>query len=534
MGVLRKGGGIEGGQELSGVEALSIDVGFPEVVAAHVTEKMFVMSFVDGFKVDDKAMLDLHQVDRAYLIDQITRSYAHQIFVDGFYSADPHPGNILVEIATKRAVLLDFGLTKELSEDARYYFAKLLVAAAEQGLSPVPRSRFDRLFGYVFDPCHFADIHGLLDALGGVGLRLRTDVPFDVALLAKYFFRDANRWCYTPLLPHTPSGSLQIQRGYCQILLPRQLPHTHAERFGFPYLMVPATNSEQRTRVLPSCQALTCEQPAHVTRAARANRQEVARDEAQKRRAENKRKREEASKSMYAGDKVDVTTRGRFLPLKTVRKGEVVRLGKEGATVRLASGEEVVVNRARVKLQASRSPIDAWPDAFIFFDRVLGLIRGLTASLDVSQSYLDVMTPFARKALRDHSLALYPGAELTAQPNVRGHDGLGLAQVPAFPPLSSLRLALCFVDAVAAILCNGLSFFSSIGDAFGKSLDFERISAIFAVERRHVERVRVCDGVTIRHELRQRKCRNERQLCQHVSDGDNKYGQWDCDCGDDL
>ena len=33
--------------------------------------------------------------------------------------------------------------------------------------------------------------------------------------------------------------------------------------------------------------------------------------------------------------------------------------------------------------------------------RVLGLIRGLTASLDVSQSYLEVMTPYARKALRD-------------------------------------------------------------------------------------------------------------------------------------
>jgi hypothetical protein len=33
--------------------------------------------------------------------------------------------------------------------------------------------------------------------------------------------------------------------------------------------------------------------------------------------------------------------------------------------------------------------------------RVLGLLRGLTASLDVSQSYLEVMTPYARKALWD-------------------------------------------------------------------------------------------------------------------------------------
>ncbi len=31
---------------------------------------------------------------------------------------------------------------------------------------------------------------------------------------------------------------------------------------------------------------------------------------------------------------------------------------------------------------------------------VLGLLRGLTAALDVTQSYLDVMTPYARRALR--------------------------------------------------------------------------------------------------------------------------------------
>jgi predicted unusual protein kinase regulating ubiquinone biosynthesis (AarF/ABC1/UbiB family) len=74
----------------------------------------------------------------------------------------------MVDKNTLSPVLLDFGLTKEVNEKTRFNFAKLLVAAAEQ------------------------DIYGMLDSLEGVGLRLRTDVPFDVALLAKYFFRDAN------------------------------------------------------------------------------------------------------------------------------------------------------------------------------------------------------------------------------------------------------------------------------------------------------------------------------------------------------
>jgi len=59
--------------------------------------------------------------------------------------------------------------------------------------------------------------------------------------------------------------------------------------------------------------------------------------------------------------------------------------------VRYTSGEVGQVPRASVSLQKQRSPIDAWPDAFIFFDRVLGLLRGLTASLSVSVSYLEVM-----------------------------------------------------------------------------------------------------------------------------------------------
>jgi len=48
------------------------------------------------------------------------------------------------------------------------------------------------------------------------------------------------------------------------------------------------------------------------------------------------------------------------------------------------------VDRDCVAVQKSRSPIDAWPEAFIFFDRVLGLLRGLTASMEVKQVHTKV------------------------------------------------------------------------------------------------------------------------------------------------
>ena len=72
--------------------SLSIDVTLANAVEGLVTRRVLVMEYVDGFKVDDKECLDANNADRNYIVRHVTRSYAHQIFVDGFYSGDPHPG----------------------------------------------------------------------------------------------------------------------------------------------------------------------------------------------------------------------------------------------------------------------------------------------------------------------------------------------------------------------------------------------------------------------------------------------------------
>lgn len=63
---------------------------------------------------------------------------------------------------------------------------------------------------------------------------------------------------------------------------------------------------------------------------------------------------------------------------------QVVRVDGSQVVVRMTDGQEKTVARADVKAVSARSAIDAWPDAFIFFDRVLQLLRGLTAKLQVS------------------------------------------------------------------------------------------------------------------------------------------------------
>ena len=49
---------------------------------------------MDGIRLNDSETLEAFGVDRQKIVEEITRAYAHQIYVDGFFNGDPHPGNI--------------------------------------------------------------------------------------------------------------------------------------------------------------------------------------------------------------------------------------------------------------------------------------------------------------------------------------------------------------------------------------------------------------------------------------------------------
>lgn len=63
-------------------------------IGCHVqsTEKVLVLEYMDGVRLNDVEKLKALGVDMQQLVESITRSYAHQIYVDGFFNADPHPG----------------------------------------------------------------------------------------------------------------------------------------------------------------------------------------------------------------------------------------------------------------------------------------------------------------------------------------------------------------------------------------------------------------------------------------------------------
>ncbi|KAJ3097729.1 hypothetical protein HDU97_004579 [Phlyctochytrium planicorne] len=123
---------------------LHLDCGFADPIWELTTERVMVMTYVDGFKIMDKESLEKENVDMNAIVQNVIKSYAFQIYVLGFWNSDPHPGNFLV---AKRPtspnsteskyvpILLDFGLTKRATRAEVVGLSKILLSAQNMDLA---------------------------------------------------------------------------------------------------------------------------------------------------------------------------------------------------------------------------------------------------------------------------------------------------------------------------------------------------------------------------------------------------------------
>jgi predicted unusual protein kinase regulating ubiquinone biosynthesis (AarF/ABC1/UbiB family) len=88
------------------------DVVVPGVVRELSSRRVLVLEYLRGVRVTDVAGMRALGVEPADVAARLIDVFCEQILVHGFFHADPHPGNILVQ-AGPRLVLLDFGLAKD-------------------------------------------------------------------------------------------------------------------------------------------------------------------------------------------------------------------------------------------------------------------------------------------------------------------------------------------------------------------------------------------------------------------------------------
>jgi ubiquinone biosynthesis protein len=109
------------------------DVGFPKVVRELSTVRVLVTHFEAGCKITDRPGVKQLGLDRGELARQVVEIYCQQIFSDGVYHADPHPGNLIVRPGADgqppTIVFLDFGAVAEIPGNVRQGMVELLQGA---------------------------------------------------------------------------------------------------------------------------------------------------------------------------------------------------------------------------------------------------------------------------------------------------------------------------------------------------------------------------------------------------------------------
>jgi len=80
----------------------------PEIKWTYTTRRVLTMEYVEGIQIDDLEGLEKAGIDKVELARNLATSICNQILTDGFYHADPHPGNIRV-LADGTIVFLDLG-----------------------------------------------------------------------------------------------------------------------------------------------------------------------------------------------------------------------------------------------------------------------------------------------------------------------------------------------------------------------------------------------------------------------------------------
>ncbi len=151
------------------------DVVVPAVHAEWTTRRVLTMAFHPCVSIADRAGLDALGVPRGAIVESLARAYSKQVFVDGLFHADPHPGNLFVladdEAASNpRVLFVDFGLCRRLSPELRNAMRGGLFAVLQRDLETfVARMREMQMIAPGAEPGVRAAVTRMFDHLAAVG-----------------------------------------------------------------------------------------------------------------------------------------------------------------------------------------------------------------------------------------------------------------------------------------------------------------------------------------------------------------------------
>lgn len=107
------------------------DIHIPATYSKYCSSKVLTMEFIDGAKLNEVYESTGDEFDKKLLAKNILDSYLQQLFIDGFFHGDPHPGNIMI-LENNVVCYLDLGMMGFFDEEFKKNLSELMVLFVDQ------------------------------------------------------------------------------------------------------------------------------------------------------------------------------------------------------------------------------------------------------------------------------------------------------------------------------------------------------------------------------------------------------------------
>ncbi len=107
----------------------------PKLYREYTTGRVLVMEYIDGIAVDDKETLKKEGYDLEEIGRKLVDNFIKQVMEDGFFHADPHPGN--VKIRDGQIVWIDMGMMGRLTDRDRKYLTEGVLGIATRDIGRI-------------------------------------------------------------------------------------------------------------------------------------------------------------------------------------------------------------------------------------------------------------------------------------------------------------------------------------------------------------------------------------------------------------
>src|SRR3990170_1292945 len=155
----------------------------PQIYPEYTSEVLLVQQHVAGIPATDTTAVEMAGLDRKLLAARGVDAFLKMILIDGFFHADPHPGNIFY-LPGNRMVIIDFGMVGRLSPQRRAQVIDLLGGLARMAEEPMLEVLMDWAGdAYVDEVKLAADVNEMVFDYEGVPLK---DIRVGHALVVEH------------------------------------------------------------------------------------------------------------------------------------------------------------------------------------------------------------------------------------------------------------------------------------------------------------------------------------------------------------